>query len=73
MPELFYYINYVTLAHLIMGDGIKQEKGIMLCTDSFSLKEIILLMNILKIKFDIVSTATIYFRKNYLLKDRKII
>jgi hypothetical protein len=39
-----------------MGDGSKIDKGgMLLCTDSFSLKDIIILMNILKIKFDIDS------------------
>jgi hypothetical protein len=39
-----------------MGDGSKSKKGIILCTDSYSLKEIIILMNILKIKFNIDSS-----------------
>lgn len=39
-----------------MGDGSKRNKGIILCTDSYSIKEIIILMNILKIKFDINTT-----------------
>jgi hypothetical protein len=39
-----------------MGDGAKRNKGVILCTDSFSLKEVILLMNILKIKFDLDCT-----------------
>ena len=45
-----------------MGDGSKMGKGIIICTDSFTLKEIILLMNILKIKFDIDSS--IHFRNS---------
>jgi hypothetical protein len=55
-PELFHHINYISLAHWIMGDGSKSKKGIILCTDSYSLKEIIILMNILKIKFNIDSS-----------------
>jgi hypothetical protein len=39
-----------------MGDGSKRNKGITLCTDGFSCKEVILLMSILKIKFNINST-----------------
>jgi hypothetical protein len=39
-----------------MGDGAKINKGIILCTDSYSLKEIIILMNILKIKFNIATS-----------------
>ena len=54
-----------------MGDGAKLGKGIFLCTDSFSLTEVILLMNILKIKFDIDST--IHYRKSISPIDRKTI
>jgi len=39
-----------------MGDGAKRNKGIILCTDSFSIKDVIKLMNILYIKFNIKST-----------------
>lgn len=53
--ELYHYIDYVALAYWIMGDGSKLGNGILLCTDSYSLKEVIILMNILKIKFDIDS------------------
>ena len=53
--ELFNYINYISLAHWIMGDGSKKGKGLTLCTDSYTIKEIIILINILKIKFNIDS------------------
>lgn len=36
-----------------MGDGAQRNKGLTLCTDSFSFKEVVLLMNILKLKFDL--------------------
>jgi len=39
-----------------MGDGSKRSNGIILCTDSYLLKEIIILINILKIKFNIDSS-----------------
>jgi len=39
-----------------MGDGSIRNKGITLCTDSFSIKEVVILMNILKIKYNINST-----------------
>lgn len=35
--ELFHYIDYISLAHWIQGDGAKRNKGIILCTDCFSL------------------------------------
>mgnify|MGYP004722475207 CR=1 FL=1 len=46
-PELFHYFDIACLAHWIMGDGAKRNKGLTLCTDSFTLNEVIILMNIL--------------------------
>lgn len=54
--ELFEYLDYIALAHWIQGDGAKKNKGITLCTDNFTIQEVVLLMNILLIKFDIKST-----------------
>jgi hypothetical protein len=74
-PELFEYLDYLSIAHWIMGDGSKRNKGITLCTDSFSIKDVVTLMNILKIKFNINSTIhmeklkpRIYINKKELLK-----
>jgi len=39
-----------------MGDGSKRNKGITLCTDNFNIEEVILLINILIIKFNINPT-----------------
>jgi hypothetical protein len=39
-----------------MGNGAKRNKGIILCTDSFSIKDVVLLMNIIYVKFNIKST-----------------
>lgn len=76
-PELYDYLDYIGIAYWIMGDGAKRNKGITLCTDSFSFKEVIILMNILKIKYDINSTIhlekhkpRIYINKSELLKIR---
>jgi len=58
-----------------MGDGAKKNKGVTICTDCFSFKEVVILMNILKIKFDINSTIhlekgnpSIYINNPELLK-----
>jgi hypothetical protein len=61
-PELILYMDYLVLAHLIMGDGAKINKGITLCTDNFNLHEVILLINIFIIKFDI--NPSIHKKKN---------
>lgn len=54
--DLLDYIDFVVLAHWIMGDGSRRNKGLTLCTDSYSLKENILISNILYIKFGIKTT-----------------
>jgi len=54
--DLFFYIDYIVLAHWIQGDGHKQSKGLVLNTQGFNIKEVILLINILIIKFDINPT-----------------
>lgn len=52
-PELYDYLDHIAIAYWIMGDGAKKNKGITLCTDCFSFKEVVILINILKIKFNI--------------------
>jgi len=73
--DLYDYINYISIAYWIMGDGAKRNKGVTLCTDSFTFKEVVILMNILKIKYNISSTMhlekhkpRIYINKIELLK-----
>lgn len=39
-----------------MGDGAILNKGLVLCTDSFTLQEVINLRNVLLIKYNIDST-----------------
>ena len=60
--ELFSYMDYIVLANWIMGDGSKRAKGLVLCTDNFNLQEVVLLVNILILKFDL--SPTIQKEKN---------
>ena len=52
-PELFHYMNYIVLAYWIQGGGSKQKKGLEISTQGYTLKEVILLANILRIKFNL--------------------
>lgn len=54
--NLFHYFDYVVLAHWIKSDRSKSGKGITLCTDSFTLKEVVTLINIILLKYNIFST-----------------
>ena len=51
--ELIHYLDYCALAHWIMGDGAKKNKGVTLCTDGFCLEDILILINILILNFNI--------------------
>lgn len=79
-PDLFFYMDYLVLAHWIMGDGSKRAKGLVLCTDNFSLQEVVLLVNILIIKFEINPTIQkeknkfrIYINEKSLIKIKPFI
>ena len=57
LPSNIYdLINYETLAHIIMCDGSFKDKGLTLNLQSFSLNELVTLINIFYIKFGIEST-----------------
>lgn len=79
-PELLLYMDYVVLAHVIQGVGSKRNDGLTLCTDNFSLQEVVLLLNILIIKFDISPTIhkekknfRIYIKNKDLIKIKPFI
>ena len=73
--QLFNFLNWQVLAHWICGDGTR-DGGIKLQTQSFTLEENILLINMLIIKFGLDCTLhkqrnhhIIYIRKKSLKKN----
>ena len=57
IPENLYdLLTYEGLAHIIMGDGSIKFNGILLNLQAFSVKELILFINVLKLKFNIDCT-----------------
>lgn len=52
VPENIYnLLTSVALAHWIMGDGVARKSGLILCTDSYELFDVIRLINVLMIKY----------------------
>jgi hypothetical protein len=52
IPDNIYeLLTPVTLAHLIQGDGSRSRHGLVLCTDSYSIEDIVRLMNVLIIRY----------------------
>ena len=57
IPEDIYnLLTPVALAHTIMGDGKESRHGLVLCTDSYKLIEVIRLMNVLIIRYRLECT-----------------
>ncbi len=49
--NIYDLLTPVALAHLVMGDGVAKEHGLIICTDSYTISDIIRLMNVLIIKY----------------------
>lgn len=57
IPKNIYdLLTPVALAHLIMGDGKKSRHGLILCTDSYIIQDIVKLINVLNIRYRLVCT-----------------
>lgn len=54
--DIYNMLTPVALAHLIMGDGSYVSKGILLCTDSYFIQDVVRLMNVLIIRYDLKCT-----------------
>ena len=57
IPENIYeLLTPVALSHLIKGYGQERRHGIVLCTNSFSVKDVVRLMNVLMIRYRLECT-----------------
>ena len=65
IPDNIYEIlTPVALAHLIMGDGSVQRHGLILCTNSFSVQDVVRLMNVLITRYRLECSLRIITRPN---------
>lgn len=62
---IYYLINPIALAHWISGDGIALKKGLVLCTDSYTLKEVIVLINVLIIRYNFICRIRVVRNNQY--------
>ena len=80
-PSIYNDLTPVGLAHWIMGDGTFNGISLLFCTDSYSVENVVLLINVLIIKYDIHSSIRyynqqyprIYVLKRYMPKLRLIV
>ena len=54
--DLFHYLTPKALAFWIMCDGHRTMGGLSLCTDSYTIQELVILINILIIRYDLKCT-----------------
>jgi hypothetical protein len=61
IPENIYeLLTPVALAQVIMGDGSAQRHGLVLCTDSYTIPEVVRLMNVLMIRYRLDCTLRLH-------------
>ena len=54
--NIYELLTPIALAHWIMGDGATKRHGLILCTDSYTISEVVRLMNVLMIKYGLDCT-----------------
>lgn len=52
--EIYHLLTPVALAHVIMGDGQRRDLGLVLCTDSFTIQEVVILVNVLILRYCLI-------------------
>jgi hypothetical protein len=62
--NIYELLTPVALAHMIMGDGSSQRHGIIICTNSYTLPDVIRLMNVLMIRYRLECNLRIKKRDN---------
>jgi len=82
IPDNIYeLLTPVALAHLIMGDGSAKQYSLKICTDSYTVPDIIRLMNVLIIRYELDCTLRfhtptqprIHIKQNSMPKLRAIV
>ena len=58
--DIYNLLTPIALAHLIMGDGSKQRHGLIICTDSYKLVDVVSLMNVLMIRYRLDCTIRVH-------------
>ena len=66
IPDNIYeLLTPVSLAHIIMGDGVAKSHGLIICTDSYSIKDVVKLINVLIIKYRLECSIRVHKENQY--------
>jgi len=72
VPQNIYeLLTPIALAHLIMGDGSVERHGLIICTDSYSIEDVIRLMNVLIIRYRLECTLRVRRKNQYRIYIRQ--
>lgn len=79
--DIYNLLTPVALAHLIMGDGSAQQYSLRICTDAYSVPDVVRLMNVLMIRYGLDCTLRfhtptqprIHIKQNSMSKLRAIV
>jgi hypothetical protein len=79
--NIYDLLTPAALAHLIMGDGAARPHGLIICTDSYSIEDVVRLINVLIIRYRLECTLRfhtptqprIYIRQHYMPLLRSIV
>jgi hypothetical protein len=69
--NIYELLNPIALAHMIMGDGAAQSHGLIICTDSYSIEDIVRLINVLIIKYRLDCTLWVRRKNQYRIYIRQ--
>ena len=69
--NIYDLLTPVALAHVIMGDGYASRHGLILCTDFYTVEDVVILMNVLIIKFRIECTIRVHNKNQYRIYIRE--
>jgi hypothetical protein len=62
--NIYELLTPVALAHMIMGDGAVRPYGLIICTNSYSVKDVVRLMNVLIIRYRLECKIRLKKRQN---------
>jgi hypothetical protein len=62
--NIYELLTPITLAHMIMGDGSVERHGLKICTNSYSIEDVVRLMNVLIIRYRLKCTLRLNRRNN---------
>jgi len=69
--NIYELLTPVALAHMIMGDGLYKNGGLTLCTDCYSVKDVVKLLNVLVIRYGLICSMQQHNKGQYRIYIQK--